>query len=72
MLSLLNDILTIFLLILDGNLDNDIALVKLKSPVTANAKKNIVPICVPTSESTVPNGAVCFASGWGIDGNGSK
>uniref|UniRef100_I3J1A8 pancreatic elastase II n=1 Tax=Oreochromis niloticus TaxID=8128 RepID=I3J1A8_ORENI len=45
------------------NIRNDIALIKLSSPVqNTNA---ISPACLPTSGETLANGAPCYVTGWG-------
>ncbi|XP_068103313.1 prostasin-like [Hyperolius riggenbachi] len=41
----------------------DIALVQLSSPV--NYTKNIMPICLPSSNVTFPCGMECWVTGWG-------
>ena len=43
--------------------DNDIAIVKLATPLTFG--KNIQPICLPSATFNPSVGATCFTSGWG-------
>jgi len=42
---------------------NDIALIKLSSPVTFS--DTIMPACLPESGFVLPDGAPCYVSGWG-------
>uniref|UniRef100_A0A3Q3WT92 pancreatic elastase II n=1 Tax=Mola mola TaxID=94237 RepID=A0A3Q3WT92_MOLML len=42
---------------------NDIALVKLSSPVTAS--DTITPACLPAGGVVLPHGAPCYVTGWG-------
>jgi len=44
-------------------LSNDIALIKLSTPVTFNDK--ISPACLPTSGSILPHNFSCYVTGWG-------
>ena len=46
--------------------DNDISLIKLKTPVTCNKKKQVA--CVTTNEPS--EDAKCTVSGWGTKSNG--
>ena len=48
--------------------DNDISLIKLKTPVTCN--KNIQVACITTNEPS--EDAKCTVSGWGTKSNGKK
>ncbi|TRY82328.1 hypothetical protein DNTS_000060 [Danionella cerebrum] len=45
------------------NIRNDIALIKLPSPVTFSDK--ISPACLPDSGVTLPNNFPCYVTGWG-------
>ncbi|KAG1947430.1 chymotrypsin-like elastase family member 2A preproprotein [Pimephales promelas] len=45
------------------NIRNDIALIKLSTPVTFNDK--ISPACLPTSGSILPHNFSCYVTGWG-------
>uniref|UniRef100_A0A672NLP8 pancreatic elastase II n=1 Tax=Sinocyclocheilus grahami TaxID=75366 RepID=A0A672NLP8_SINGR len=45
------------------NIRNDIALIKLSSPVTFTDK--ISPACLPNSESILPHNFSCYVTGWG-------
>ena len=49
-----------------GNLYNDIAIVKLKSEVEVDNLAHIGPICLPHHAQTF-SGRRCFVSGWGKD-----
>ncbi|XP_068441410.1 transmembrane protease serine 13a [Clinocottus analis] len=49
--------------------DQDVALLKLKSPVSFNAK--VQPACLPTTNLNVPPGADCWTSGFGTTEAGS-
>ncbi|KAK2898487.1 hypothetical protein Q8A67_009905 [Cirrhinus molitorella] len=42
---------------------NDIALIKLETPVTAS--DTITPTCLPTSGDVLPHNAACYVTGWG-------
>ncbi|KAM6976930.1 elastase 2 [Aplochiton taeniatus] len=42
---------------------NDIALIKLSTPVTIT--DTIMPACIPDAGTILPNGAPCYVTGWG-------
>lgn len=42
---------------------NDIALIKLSSPVTFS--DTIMPACLPDQGIILPHGASCYVTGWG-------
>lgn len=42
---------------------NDIALIKLESPVTPN--DTITPACLPADGNVLPHNAPCYVTGWG-------
>jgi len=42
---------------------NDIALIKLESPVTTS--ETITPACLPTDGDVLPHNAPCYVTGWG-------
>jgi len=44
-----------------NNLQNDIALIKLKTPITFNQR--VLPACLPSQEA--PIGTECYITGWG-------
>ncbi|KAM4735805.1 complement C1r subcomponent-like [Anableps anableps] len=52
------------------NYNNDIALIKLKYPVTFSA--SIMPLCLPAEDDTYDTGMMGLVSGFGITGNGTK
>uniref|UniRef100_A0A8C2JXL8 pancreatic elastase II n=1 Tax=Cyprinus carpio TaxID=7962 RepID=A0A8C2JXL8_CYPCA len=45
------------------NIRNDIALIKLESPVTPN--DTITPACLPADGNVLPHNAPCYVTGWG-------
>ncbi|XP_047232670.1 chymotrypsin-like elastase family member 2A [Girardinichthys multiradiatus] len=45
------------------NIRNDIALIKLETPVTFSAA--ITPACLPSSGEILPHNAPCYVTGWG-------
>ena len=47
-----------------GTLDNDIALIKLASPLTFDANNNVAPICPPDATDLYDN-VDALVSGWG-------
>ncbi len=49
---------------------NDIALVKLESPVDFDYKAS--PICLPTEEGLAPDGSLVTVAGWGVQSFESK
>nr|XP_020444181.1 tryptase alpha/beta-1-like [Monopterus albus] len=51
-----------------ATLDNDIALVRLSSPV--NFTTHVLPICLAASDSTFYNGTDAWVTGWGNVGSG--
>uniref|UniRef100_A0A3B4YPJ7 pancreatic elastase II n=1 Tax=Seriola lalandi dorsalis TaxID=1841481 RepID=A0A3B4YPJ7_SERLL len=42
---------------------NDIALIKLSSPVTLS--DTVMPACLPDRDSVLPHGSPCYVTGWG-------
>lgn len=42
---------------------NDIALIKLATPVTVS--DTIAPTCLPTNGDVLPHNAPCYVTGWG-------
>jgi len=46
-----------------SNLNNDIALIQLKSPAMFN--KYVKPVCIPKQNQDVPVGTQCYITGWG-------
>lgn len=55
----------------EGNLENDIAIMKIADPVDYTKYPHISPVCLPPPESDFSN-QVCTITGWGKDGWGSK
>lgn len=53
-----------------STLDNDIALMKLSSPVTFNAY--ISPVCLAASDSTFYSGVNSWVTGWGNIGSSGR
>lgn len=53
-----------------NNLNNDIALLKLSSPVNFN--NYIRPVCLAASGSDFKDGSSCWIAGWGRINTGSK
>lgn len=53
-----------------ATLDNDIALVRLSSPV--NFTTHVLPICLAASDSTFYNGTDAWVTGWGNVGSGGR
>jgi secreted trypsin-like serine protease len=53
--------------------DNDIALLKLRTPIKYNTR--VLPVCLASSNLNLPEGTNCWISGWGAlkeDGYGPK
>ena len=48
--------------------DYDVALIKLKEPITFN--NDVRPVCLPTRE--FPNGTNCYVTGWGATREGGS
>lgn len=46
-----------------SGLSNDIALIKLATPVTVS--DTITPTCLPTNGDVLPHNAPCYVTGWG-------
>ena len=53
-----------------GSYDADIALVKLRCPVTYNAL--IKPVCLPDQDQEETIGKSCYVTGWGRTQEGGK
>nr|XP_015193100.1 PREDICTED: transmembrane protease serine 5 isoform X3 [Lepisosteus oculatus] len=45
--------------------DNDIALIKLKTPLNFTGEDTIRPVCLPQYDHDFPGGTQCWISGWG-------
>ncbi len=56
----------VFFLDKTGRLENDVALVKLRVPVSLSSYVN--PICLASSDTIIPTGSNCIVAGWGRDG----
>ncbi|XP_030644095.1 ovochymase-2 [Chanos chanos] len=52
-----------FIYPLGNDITNDIALVRLATPVSITAQ--ISPVCMPSAQSQVPAGHPCYVTGWG-------
>ncbi|GAU90837.1 hypothetical protein RvY_03199 [Ramazzottius varieornatus] len=55
---------------------NDVALVKLKNPITNFAHINVKPICLPNQSlaalsASLPKGSMCYTAGWGYKQEGA-
>lgn len=49
---------------------NDIALIKLKKPITFS--KDVAPVALPDKDDTFGPSSECWITGWGEVGNGGK
>jgi len=49
---------------------NDIALLKLKTPLMLDSDTNVNAICLPETGRSVPPGTILHAAGWGLQGEG--
>ena len=47
------------------NVHNDIALVKIVSPITFNPDNKVAPACLPTDGATYSPGTMVTVAGWG-------
>jgi len=55
----------------EGNLENDIAVIKIGKPVDYTKQPHISPVCLPPPQSEF-TGQTCTITGWGKDGWGSQ
>ncbi|CAL4074479.1 unnamed protein product, partial [Meganyctiphanes norvegica] len=53
-----------------GNLQNDIAVLRLSTPVDFDTNPHVSPVCLPTSTSDYSN-QICTVTGWGKDAFGT-
>lgn len=54
----------------NSNYENDIALIKLKKPITFS--KDVAPVALPDKDDTFGPSSECWITGWGEVGNGGK
>lgn len=54
----------------NSNYENDIALIKLRKPITFS--KDVAPVALPDKDDTFGPSSECWMTGWGEVGNGGK